>query len=84
MSIHRTGILHSSFRKKLLDLIYTHGDKMSHKEKYRIDALCVIFSNEGPIRPWNIFNLNMASIASTGGLLITYLIVLVQFRAGEG
>ena len=65
-------------------MIYTHGDKMSPKEKCQMDVLCVIFSSEGPIRPKNIFNLNFASIASTGGLLITYFIVLVQFRAGEG
>ena len=73
-----------NFRRNLLDLIYTHGDKMSAKEKCQIDALSTIFSNEGPIRPKNVFNLNFASLASTGGLLITYFIVLVQFRAGEG
>ena len=71
-------------RRNLLELIYTHGGKMSPEERCRMDALSAIFSSEGPIRPKNIFNLNMASLASTAGLLITYFIVLVQFRAGDG
>ena len=71
------------FRRNLLSLTYVYGDKMSSREKCQIDALAAIFSNEGPIRPKNIFNLNFASLASTAGLLITYLIVLVQFRVGE-
>ena len=37
-------------RRNLLDMIYTHSDKMSPKEKCQIDALCVIFSNEGQIQ----------------------------------
>ena len=56
---------------------------MSVIEKNKMDILIVRFSNSGPIRPLDVFNLNYASAASTIGLLVTYIIVLMQFRAVE-
>ena len=41
------------------------------------------FSNESPLRPLDIFCLNRSSAASHAGLMITYLIVLLQFKQGE-
>ncbi len=52
--------------------------------KDRLHLLTVHFSNSSPIRPLDIFSMNYASTASVAGLMFTYLIVLMQFRVGEG
>ena len=41
-------------------------------------------SSSVPIRPMDIFNLNYASAASIYGMVLTYLVVLMQFKGGEG
>ena len=56
---------------------------MNVTEKSKMDILIIRFSKSGPIRPLDIFNLNYASAASTIGLLVTHIIVLMQFRAVE-
>ena len=56
---------------------------MNREERCQLDVLITRYSNPGPIRPLDMFNLNFASAASSAGLLLTYLIVLMQFRAGE-
>ena len=62
---------------------YSNGGQLNQEEKCQLDVLITRYSNPGPIRPLDIFNLNFASAASTAGLLLTYLIVLMQFRAGD-
>ena len=63
--------------------MYNQGHTMKVTEKNKMDILILRFSETGPIRPLDIFNLNYASAASTIGLLVTYIIVLMQFRAVE-
>lgn len=41
------------------------------------------FSRAAPIRPMGVFDLNLASEASILGLLLTYIIVLFQFKVSD-
>ena len=64
-------------------IVYNKGHMMKVSEKNKMDILILRFSKNGPIRPLDIHNLNYASAASLIGLLVTYIIVLMQFRAVE-
>lgn len=37
-----------------------------------------------PIRPKDIFSLNHSTLASLSGLILTYIIVLIQFKVADG
>ena len=63
--------------------MYNRGHTMNMTEKGKMDILILRYSKNGPIRPLDVFNLNYASAASTIGLLVTHIIVLMQFRAVE-
>ena len=42
------------------------------------------FSSPCPIRPADMFDMNLATMISLAGLLLTYVIVFLQFKMGEG
>ena len=55
-------------------------------EALRIDTLIdwlSSYTSRAPIRPMDIFDLNYASGASITGLILTYMIILLQFK-GHG
>ena len=66
-----------------MNIKFSNCGLLNHEEMSQLDVLITRYSNPGPMRPLDMFNLNFASAASTAGLLLTYLIVLMQFRAGE-
>ena len=70
--------------KSLHGLYICEADILSIKQKAKFDILMVRYSNIAPMRPMDVFNLNRASGFSIGGLLLTYIIVLLQFKTGEG
>ena len=41
------------------------------------------FGSSAPLRPKDIFDVNFASAASLAGLVVTYVIVLLQFKLGD-
>ena len=41
------------------------------------------FSTSAPIRPKDMFDLNLASGASIAGMVLTYIIVLYSFKFGD-
>ena len=41
------------------------------------------FSSPCPIRPADMFDMNLATMISLAGLLLTYVIVFLQFKMGE-
>ena len=51
--------------------------------KTHLEVAIERFSRAAPIRPMDVFDLNLASGASILGLLVTYLIVLFQFKIGD-
>ena len=56
------------------------ADNIKPKEERQLEVLISHFSCPCPVRPCDIFNMNSANFVSVGGLIITYLIVLMQFK----
>jgi hypothetical protein len=48
-----------------------------------LDVLLDLFSGVSPFRPLDIFNVNLSSAGSLAGLIVTYIIVLLQFKTGD-
>ena len=55
---------------------------LSKQEELQLNNLIGDFK-KAPIRPMDIYNLNRASLASVMGTVLTYLIVLLQFKVAE-
>ncbi len=72
-----------AIRDTLYDASIVHAQTMDPNEKAQMSALLSKYSVACPIRPMDVFNLNFAFGASIGGLVLTYIIVLVQFKLGE-
>ena len=51
--------------------------------KSYLDVTIERYSRSSPIRPMDIFDLNSGSAMSIAGLLLTYLIVLFQFKVSD-
>ncbi len=56
---------------------------LDEEERARLDVLVERFSTEAPIQPMHVFNVNFATGASLSGLVLTYIIVLLQFKVGD-
>ena len=76
----------SAIKENLEDFSMHFASKMEEEEARRLDILISRFSSadgdQAPIRPCDVFNLNTASFVSIGGMILTYLIVLLQFKLG--
>jgi hypothetical protein len=46
----------------------------------QLEVLIGQFSKSSPIRPKDIFDMNLAAGNSVGGVILTYLIVMIQFK----
>jgi hypothetical protein len=53
---------------------------MSPTDRNHFDILIERFSKPAPIPPKDVFNMNWASGVSIAGLIVTYMIVLLQFK----
>lgn len=56
---------------------------LSPGELVNLEVVIERFSSRPTIRPMDCFNLNLSTGVSLAGLLITYIIVLLQFRIGD-
>ena len=56
---------------------------MSDKDKCLMDILLDKTSADCPVRPLNMFDLNLSTGLSAIGLCLTYVIVLLQFRISD-
>ena len=74
----------SAIKENLEDFSMHFSNKLEDEEARRLDVLISRFSSadsaDSPIRPCDVFNLNTASFVSIGGIILTYLIVLLQFK----
>jgi hypothetical protein len=70
-------------RKHLAALYINQYDLMEDKDKAMIQELMYNVGNISPIRPLDSFDLNMTTGLSVGGVLITYIVVLMQFKINE-
>lgn len=57
--------------------------EMTMKELCQFEVLVDWFSLAAPVRPMDMFNLNFSSAATLVGLVITYMLVLLQFKIGD-
>ena len=73
----------SAIKENLEDFSIYFTNKLDEEEMRRLDILISRFSSrDSPIRPCDVFNLNTASFYSIGGTILTYMIVLLQFKLG--
>ena len=61
------------------------GKSLTPEEAVRIDTVIdwLSFSSRAPIRPMDVFDMNYASGASILGLMLTYMIILLQFKLSD-
>jgi hypothetical protein len=70
-------------KKNLQDLFIAKATILSANERAQIDVLIERYSKDSPMRPMDMFSMNRASGISMSGLILTYIIVLLQFKTGE-
>jgi len=54
------------------------------RQRVSLLALREKFSAVVPVRPRQAFNLNMGMTISAAGMIVTYIIVLIQFKGSDG
>ena len=75
---------YAKIRQHLQITSITFAGKLEFKEQRRLEVLISHFSaTPSPVRPWDVFNMNTANFVSVGGIIITYLVVLLQFKLNE-
>ena len=62
-----------------------NAKRLTAEETLEIDTLVewLSFSSRAPIRPMDTFDMNYSSGASIVGLILTYMIILMQFKVSE-
>lgn len=74
---------YARIKQNLEYISINHANNLKRKEERQLEVLISHFSCPCPVRPCDIFNMNSANFVSVGGLIITYLIVLMQFKLGD-
>ncbi len=72
-------------REKLTRIRIEDYGELEAEDERRLDALLAglaTSASSAPIRPLDVFNLNYSSGVSSVGVMVTYLIVLLQFKTG--
>jgi hypothetical protein len=64
----------------LEELLMEYHETLSKSERFRGKILIKRYDTNAPIRPWEGFDLNLATAISAAGLVATYLVILIQFR----
>ncbi|TRY74802.1 hypothetical protein TCAL_09844 [Tigriopus californicus] len=73
----------SKIGQSLTELYLEDYDLMTKSERARFKDVRSRFQNVTPIRPHNFIDLDVNTYLVTNGLIITYVIVLLQFKIGE-
>ena len=72
---------YARIRSSLESASISFAEKLDLKEQRQLEVLISHFSAaSAPIRPCDVFNMNTSNFVSVGGLIITYLVVLLQFK----
>ena len=79
----RIWINSRTIKESIQELLIHESDELTENEKSKVDLLLERFSNRAPFRPLDVFDANFASAASLAGLIITYVIVLLQFKQSD-
>ncbi len=73
--------LYKDVRENLQDLKIRFNRHLDDDSDLRLDILIDRFSASGPIVPKNFFEMNYSSSAAIVGTVVTYLIVLIEFKS---
>ena len=75
---------YARIRQNLEVTSISFAEKLELKEQRQLEVLISHFSaTSSPVRPCDVFNMNTANFVSVGGLIITYLVVLLQFKLND-
>ena len=66
--------------KKALEQLQALKDDMTDGQRRELNLLISMFSNPAPIRPCDTFDLNHSSTLSFNNTILTYLVILLQFK----
>lgn len=72
--------VYSGIRTELQDHIVREVPNLDQATRTHLDILVDRFTSESPISPLGCFNMNYSSAMSMDGVVLTYIIVLMQFR----
>ena len=61
----------------------SESKNLTVEESVQLEVLIGKFSERCPIQPLDLMNLNLRTVASLGGLTITYVLVLFKFKLGD-
>ena len=71
----------ASIKDNLENMSLVFARNLDFEEERKLRVLISRFStNSSPIRPCDVFDMNTASFVSISGIILTYLIVLLQFK----
>ncbi len=72
-----------NFRERLDQRFSDEIHRLSKNEVSRIESLLWTLRTQSPIRPYDLFDLRFSSGLTTTGVLITYVVIMLQFKFGE-
>ena len=75
----------SEARERIQRMRLDNAKRLTAAEILEMDTLIdwLSFSSRAPIRPMDVFDMNYSSGASILGLILTYMIILLQFKVTE-
>ena len=75
----------SEARERIQRMRLDNAKRLTVAETLEMDTLIdwLSFSSRAPIRPMDVFDMNYSSGASILGLILTYMIILLQFKVTE-
>ncbi len=74
---------YANIRRNLQKIVVAGATDLSLRELSQYEMLVDWFAKSSPIRPKDMFNLNFSSAATICGIVMTYMLVLVQFKVEE-
>ena len=70
--------------KALRHVLVRYSRDLDQEQRDRVTMLKENFEHTRGISPRKVFNLNLSMMLSSLSTLMTYLIILMQFKAGDG
>ena len=66
--------------KRVLEQLQADKQDLTDGQRRKLGQLISLYSNTAPIRPWDTFDLNYSTTLSINNTVLTYLVILLQFK----
>ena len=66
--------------RRALEQLQAKRQDLTDGQRRELNLLISEFSNPAPIRPWDTFDLNQSATLSIMNTVLTYLVILLQFK----